>query len=117
MSNHTIRDGNSRNAGQQAGNQSSYDSQRDQNTEVGNWDTNGTMDMMGDEWNQMRSQIKQRWSQVTDQELMQTQGNFERLCSLIQQRTGESRQMIEQELRQMIDREPESEGSMSMGVR
>ena len=80
-----------------------------------NWSFADGMDMMGDQWNQALSQIKQHWPQLRDQDLQETQGNFDHLCNLIQQRTGESRQSIEHELRQLIDRQPESEGRVSMG--
>lgn len=68
----------------------------------------------GARWNELRSLVKQRWSQLTDDDLQQVRGDFEQLCDMIQQRTGQSRQSIEVELQQLVDREPESEGSASL---
>lgn len=49
-------------------------------------------------WNQLSGKIKEVWGVVTDQELKQVQGNVEQLIGLIQRKTGQSRQEIEQRL-------------------
>jgi len=69
------------------------------------------------QWNQLQSQIQQHWSQVDERALLATQGDFGKVVALIEQQTGENRQRIETTLRQLIDREPESEVSAGAGGR
>lgn len=49
-------------------------------------------------WSQLSGKIKEVWGVVTDQELKQVQGNVDQLVGLIQRKTGQSRQEIEQRL-------------------
>jgi uncharacterized protein YjbJ (UPF0337 family) len=46
-------------------------------------------------WNQFKGKVKQRWGQLTDDELNEVEGNFDQLVGLVQQKTGEARQQIE----------------------
>jgi len=50
--------------------------------------------MMGN-WNQLKGKVKQRWGQLTDDELSEVEGNIDQLVGLVQQKTGEARQQIE----------------------
>ena len=56
-------------------------------------------------WNELAGQIKQRWGQLTDQELTQVEGNGQQLVGLIQRKTGESREDIERKLDELVDEE------------
>jgi uncharacterized protein YjbJ (UPF0337 family) len=47
------------------------------------------------EWNQLRGQVKQKWGQLTDDDLQIQGGNIDQLVGRIQQRTGEGREAIE----------------------
>lgn len=47
-------------------------------------------------WNEIKGAVKQRWGQLTDQDLTTAEGSVERLVGLIQRKTGESRHNIEQ---------------------
>ena len=88
---------------------------RQQSGSSGNWGASGAEDMLKGQWNQFKGQIKQHWGQLTDDDLMKAQGNFDQLVGLIQQRTGQSKMAIERELQQLMGRQPESEGSTGMG--
>ncbi|MFN8446127.1 MAG: hypothetical protein U0175_35375 [Caldilineaceae bacterium] len=80
----------------------------------GLWGNQATPDMADEQWTELRSQIKQHWKNLSDQDLLMTQGNFEKLCNLIQQHTSQSRQEIASELQQLMNRESESEGSATL---
>lgn len=71
----------------------------------------GAMKLTDAQWNELLSQIQQHWGQIDEQALQAARNDFGKLAGLIAQQTGESRQMIETRLKQLIDREPESEGS------
>jgi uncharacterized protein YjbJ (UPF0337 family) len=46
-------------------------------------------------WNIMRGKVKEKWGQLTDDDLTFASGNVDQLVGRIQQRTGEARQKIE----------------------
>jgi uncharacterized protein YjbJ (UPF0337 family) len=46
-------------------------------------------------WNRVRGQVKERWGQLTDDDLTFRGGNVDQLVGRIQQKTGESREAIE----------------------
>lgn len=47
-------------------------------------------------WTQLKGQIRERWGQITDDELQQAQGDTEQLIGFLQQKTGETRKSVEQ---------------------
>jgi uncharacterized protein YjbJ (UPF0337 family) len=49
-------------------------------------------------WNQMKGKVKQKWGQLTDDELSEVEGNFDQLIGLVQQKTGQARDQIERVL-------------------
>ncbi len=98
--------------GNQSSNEGSWQSQSiDQVSDSGNRTMSGATDMISGQWNQIKGKVKERWGELTDDDLMQAQGKFEQLVGVIQKRTGQARNTIESELRQMLEREPESQGS------
>ena len=54
-----------------------------------------TQEKMLGSWNQLKGKIKQRWGQLTDDELSEVEGNIDQLIGLVQQKTGEARQHVE----------------------
>jgi len=52
-------------------------------------------------WNQFKGKVKQRWGQLTDDELSEVEGNFDQLVGLVQQKTGEARQQVERTLNEL----------------
>jgi len=44
---------------------------------------------------QMKGEIKRKWGQLTDDDLMQAQGSLDKLVGKIHERTGEQREEIE----------------------
>lgn len=47
------------------------------------------------QWNQVKGKVRERWGQLTDDELARTEGNIDQLVGLIQRKTGEARSQIE----------------------
>jgi uncharacterized protein YjbJ (UPF0337 family) len=58
--------------------------------------------MMGN-WNQLKGKVKQKWGQLTDDELNEVEGNIDQLVGLVQQKTGEARQQIERTISKFSD--------------
>jgi uncharacterized protein YjbJ (UPF0337 family) len=51
--------------------------------------------MLTGRWNQVRGQVKRKWGQLTDDDLRLHDGNIDQLVGKIQQKTGETREVIE----------------------
>jgi len=47
------------------------------------------------QWNKLRGQVKEKWGQLTDDDLQIHGGNVDQLVGKIQQKTGEGRETIE----------------------
>jgi len=47
------------------------------------------------QWNSLRGQVKQKWGQLTDDDLQIHGGNIDQLVGKIQQKTGEGREAVE----------------------
>lgn len=54
-------------------------------------------------WNEVRGLIREKWGQLTDDEVERTGGNLEQLLGLIQRKTGEGREKIEKFLDNALD--------------
>jgi len=53
-----------------------------------------TQEIQG-QWSQLRGRVKEKWGQLTDDDLQIHGGNIDQLVGKIQQRTGEGREAIE----------------------
>lgn len=49
-------------------------------------------------WDQLKGKAKQAWGDLTDDDLDVAEGNYEELVGRIKERTGESREEIEERL-------------------
>ena len=54
-------------------------------------------------WNELRGEIRKQWAQLTDDELEHFEGDLDGLVGLIQRRTGETRDKIENQLEELVD--------------
>lgn len=50
-------------------------------------------------WNQLKGEIKRRWGKMTDDDLMEAEGDMQKLAGKIQKKTGDDQQVIERWLR------------------
>lgn len=60
-------------------------------------------------WNELRGRIEERWTQLGPNDLDDVEGNTDQLIGIIQQKTGQARQKIEEELDSMLENLPESQ--------
>ncbi|MBV8233105.1 MAG: CsbD family protein, partial [Planctomycetaceae bacterium] len=56
------------------------------------------------QWNTLRGRLKERWGQLTDDDLQIQDGNVDQLVGRIQQKTGEAREAIENFLTELTSR-------------
>ena len=52
-------------------------------------------------WNEIKGKLHERWGQLTQDELQKARGNVEQLVGLIQRKTGEARERVEQYLSEL----------------
>ncbi|HLK86192.1 MAG TPA: CsbD family protein [Candidatus Binataceae bacterium] len=45
-------------------------------------------------WNQLKGEIKRRWARVTDDDLLEVEGDMDKLAGRIQERTGDRKEEI-----------------------
>jgi uncharacterized protein YjbJ (UPF0337 family) len=51
-------------------------------------------DQVSGKWQQLKGEIKRKWGKMTDDDLMETEGDMDKLAGKIQQRTGDRREDI-----------------------
>ena len=54
-----------------------------------------TREELQGKWTQLKGQIREKWGEVTDDELQRVQGNAEQLVGFLSQKTGQTRKDIE----------------------
>ena len=55
-------------------------------------------DSLKGKWMQMRGDVKQTWGELTDDELMQIEGNMDKLVGKLQEKYGYSREKAQKEV-------------------
>ena len=59
-----------------------------------------TLEIKGD-WNITKGKLKQKWAQLTDNDLQYAEGRQEELIGRIQKTTGETREAVEKALKEI----------------
>jgi len=52
-------------------------------------------------WNEIKGKLRQRWGQLTDDDLPQIRGDVDQIVGAIQRKTGEARETIERYMQEM----------------
>jgi len=52
-------------------------------------------------WNEIKGKLHERWGQLTQDDLQKARGNVDQLVGLIQRKTGEARERVEQYLSEL----------------
>lgn len=61
-----------------------------------------TLELKGD-WNIIKGKLKQKWGDLTDDDLDYVEGQKDELVGRIQKRTGQTREAVEKELNDSCD--------------
>ena len=59
-------------------------------------------DTFDGKWKQVRGAIRQRWADLTDDELNQLQGRYEQFVGLLQEKYGHTREVAEKEIQERL---------------
>ena len=57
-------------------------------------------------WNELKGDIRTRWGKLTDDDVMQVQGQAEKMIGMLQQRYGYKREQAEQEINDFLNTHP-----------
>jgi uncharacterized protein YjbJ (UPF0337 family) len=60
-------------------------------------------DILHGKWKQLKGKAKQRWGELTDDDLNRVEGNYQELVGIIQEKYGRSRAEAEAEVREFMD--------------
>jgi len=52
-------------------------------------------------WNEIKGKLRERWGELTQDDLQKARGNVDQLVGLIQRKTGEARERVEQYLSEL----------------
>lgn len=55
-------------------------------------------DQMDGRWKEMKGRIKEKWGQLTDDEIDQVGGKWDRLVGLVQRKYGGAREAVERDV-------------------
>ena len=58
--------------------------------------------VLQENWNEIRATLKSKWQQLSDHDLRGFKGSADQLVQMIQRRTGQARNLIENQLEEMI---------------
>jgi uncharacterized protein YjbJ (UPF0337 family) len=61
-------------------------------------------DILEGKWKQLRGQIRERWGDITDDELDQIAGKYDQLVGKVQERYGYNRDEAERQVDEFLDR-------------
>ena len=51
-------------------------------------------DQVKGKWNQLKGEIKKKWARMTDDDLLEVEGDMDKLSGRIQERTGDKKEDI-----------------------
>jgi uncharacterized protein YjbJ (UPF0337 family) len=51
-------------------------------------------------WNQLKGEIKKKWSRMTDDDLLEVEGDIDKLAGRIQERSGDKKEDIRKWLKE-----------------
>jgi uncharacterized protein YjbJ (UPF0337 family) len=51
-------------------------------------------------WNQLKGEIKTKWAKMTDNDLLEVEGDMDKLAGKIQERTGDRKENIQKWLKE-----------------
>jgi uncharacterized protein YjbJ (UPF0337 family) len=69
------------------------------------------------DWNAIKGKLREKWEQLTDDDLPQIRGEVDHLVGIIQRKTGEGREAIEAYLQDLSSRSASAIGTASEAVR
>jgi uncharacterized protein YjbJ (UPF0337 family) len=61
-------------------------------------------DILQGKWKQVKGQVKQKWGELTDDDLDRVEGHYEELVGVVQEKYGRTRADAEKEVQEFVDK-------------
>lgn len=68
-------------------------------------------------WNEIKGKLHERWGQLTQDDLQKVRGNVDQLVGMIQRKTGEARELVEEYLNELTANGGNAVGKVAEAVR
>ncbi|HRW05732.1 MAG TPA: CsbD family protein [Caldilineaceae bacterium] len=62
-------------------------------------------DILRGNWNQLKGSVKERWGELTENEVAEAEGNYDQLVGKIQERYGYEREEAEREVDRWLEKQ------------
>ena len=59
-------------------------------------------DIFAGKWKQLKGSLKQMWGKLTDDDIQQINGSYDKLIGIVQERYGHTKEQAEKEFREKI---------------
>jgi uncharacterized protein YjbJ (UPF0337 family) len=60
-------------------------------------------DILKGKWNQVKGEVRSKWGKLTDNDLMEIQGDTQKMIGKLQERYGYKREQAEKELQEFLN--------------
>ena len=60
-------------------------------------------DILKGKWTQLKGEVRSKWGKLTDDDVMQIQGDTEKFIGKLQERYGNTREQAEKELNEFLE--------------
>jgi uncharacterized protein YjbJ (UPF0337 family) len=78
-----------------------------------NWEIVMNKELLENKWAEVRENLKERWANLTDEDIRQINGRYDQLVAKLQQRNGYTKEEAEEEIRNFtLSRTPKTYGSI-----
>lgn len=55
-------------------------------------------DQLKGQWEQLKGKFKRAWAELTDDDFLRAEGSYDKMCGIVQERFGETRESIKEKL-------------------
>jgi uncharacterized protein YjbJ (UPF0337 family) len=73
-------------------------------------------DILQGKWREMKGRVKEKWGELTDDDLDRIEGRSEQLIGALQQRYGYGKEQAEEEYRRFVDQWSTSDAAAKRGA-
>ena len=62
-------------------------------------------DVLEGKWKEMRGQVKENWADLTEDDLKEVEGNFDKLVGKIQEKYGKTKEQVKEEIDDFLNKQ------------
>lgn len=62
-------------------------------------------DVLEGKWKEMKGQVKENWADLTEDDLKEVEGNFDKLVGKIQEKYGKTKEQAKEEINDFLNKQ------------